>query len=515
MNPLEGIESGAQLGKYRVEQCLGDGERALLRAVEADSGKNVCLIELEPDEVALLTPATRVKHAHLVRVLEVLEHGDRRFLVFEHVAGTTLTARLAEIGKKPTVEAVGSALRVSDALWHLHEAGGVHGFLHTDSVVLDPPERLGPVLTFAPVPSDERAFHSPERGESGEPSVADDAWAAAGLLHMMLTGKPPPKDGYETTEEIERAGVDNRELREALLHGLHRDATKRSRDVRPLKRELARWFVEHAGHDPGIPHHSTQPPPLPSSAAPPRSQPASRPASSRVPAPTPAKSRRARVLLLAAIGSLVGLGGAWAVSAFRGPKVTLVERPVASAAAAPLPRPIDLSDVAVTAEEQDVDLDKTASCVAGYLPKGAFAKSPDLSWLCEETDAQKGAQKLRVAVVTAAPKTGGPTDAMKLFSRITWYEMAVHAVVRAGCCIDAKPLTLPEPGQGCERMADALSEIGRDVVANKSYDEPLARFGAAIQCETNLGRGGLFGRTARPQPGEEAAFRELVDAIAH
>src|SRR5690606_25859854 len=100
-----------------------------------------------------------------------------------------------------------------------------------------------------------------------------------------------------------------RELREALLHGLHRDATKRSRDVRPLKRELARWFVEHAGHDPGIPHHSTQPPPLPSSAAPPRSQPASRPASSRVPAPTPAKSRRARVLLLAAIGSLVGLGG--------------------------------------------------------------------------------------------------------------------------------------------------------------------------------------------------------------
>jgi hypothetical protein len=470
------------------------------------------LLELRPDEVAALEPAKRAEHAHLTRVHEILEHDGAMFLVFDAVDGTTLTERLAQIGKKSTVDAVGSALRVSDALSSLHEAGGVHGFLHTDSVWLDPPERLGPILAFAPVPSDERTFHSPERGETGKPSVADDAWAVAGLLHMMLTGAPPPKEGYSTEEELAAAGVEDPELQQALLHGLNRDPEQRSKDVRALKRELARWFVEHAGEEAGAhTHHSTQPPPLP--AGPERLK-GPVVVSARPPAPRP---RRPRVLVLAAVGTLVGLGGAWAFSAWLGrPRITTIERPVAAAAAAPARKPIDLLEVPVTGvEQQPVELDKTASCVAGYLPKGAFARSPDLSWLCDETDAQKGAGKLRVAIVTAAPKTAGPTDAMKLFARMTWYDLAAHAVIRTGCCIDAKPLTLPAPGTGCDAMADALNEVGREIVAGKSYDEPLKRFAGSIQCELNLGRSQTFGRAQRPPTGEEAAFREFLAAMVH
>jgi serine/threonine-protein kinase len=192
-------------------------------------------------------------------------------------------------------------------------------------------------------------------------------------------------------------------------------------------------------------------------------------------------------------------------------KLVMAEAPLPSAEASA--KSIDLSEVPVTGEEQSVELDKMASCVAGYLPKGAFAKSPDLSWVCTETDPSKGAEKLRVAVVATAPK-GSVTQAMKVFARLGWYDMAAYAVVRAGCCEEPKPLSLPEPGQGCEPMAEALREIGKEVTAGKSYEDAFKRFTGAAHCELNLGRGAAFGHTQRPQPGEDSAFKELVESIA-
>ncbi len=82
------------------------------------------------------------------------------------------------------------------------------------------------------------------------------------------------------------------------------------------------------------------------------------------------------------------------------------------------------------------------------------------------TDPRAGADKLRVAVVGSAPKAGGATEAMKIFARIGWYDMAAFAVVRAGCCPDAKPLELPEASKGCGDMAEALRGVGQEVVAN-------------------------------------------------
>jgi hypothetical protein len=516
---LEGIDAGAELGQYRVDVRLGSSERAYFSATSKDGGAAVCLVELQGDEVETYTAAAarKTEHAHLARVLEVFNHGGTPLLVFERVPGTTLTERLAQIGKKSQVEAVGAALRVSDALSTLHDAGGVHGFIHTDSVTLDPPERLGPVLTFAPIPSDERTFHSPERGETGKPSVADDAWAAAGLLHMMLTGSAPPKAGYTSVEELQAAGVEHPALREALLHGLNADPDARGKDIRPLKRELARWFVEHSGEDAALVEpHSTLPPPLPSEMRGATRQPAAMSVvASAIPAARP--PRRPRFLVLAIAGTLFGLGGAWAISALRAKPVVEAALPAPTQAAPPASaKAIDLSEVPVTGEEdkQAIELDKVASCVANYLPKGAFGKSPDFSWLCTEADPHKGSQSLRVAVVGSAPK-GSVTDAMKLFARLGWYDMAAYAVVRAGCCEDPKPLSTPEPGKGCDPLAESLHDIAKAVIAGRSHDDAFKKYTAAIHCELSLGRSPLLGRTQRPQPGEDAAFKEYVNAIAH
>lgn len=514
---LEGIDQGATLGNYRVVARLGGDERAYFAAETADGQRQVNLMELRGDEVEAYAAAAahNPEHAHLAQVLEVLTLDGVALLVFESASGTTLTERLAEIGKKSEIEAVGTALRVSDALSNLHEAGGVHGFLHTDSVLVDPPDRLGPILTFAPIPSDERTFHSPERGETGKPSVADDAWAAAGLLHMMLTGSPPPQAGYGSLEELAEAGVEHPALREALLHGLNRNAEDRGKDVRPLKRELARWFVEHAGDEAPIAgSHSTLPPPLPGGARSAERTQLNVVAAKELPAPR----RRSPFTLMAAVGTLVGLAAAWAIASMRTSPPAPPPPPPAPAAPAPPPsaHAIDLSEVPVTGEEQKqtVELDKTASCVASYLPKGAFGKAPDLSWLCTETDPNKGATQLRVAVVGSAPK-GAVTDAMKLFSKLGWYDMAAYAVVRAGCCEEPKPLITPEPGKDCTSLADSLRDLAKEVIANRSYEEASKHYTDTVQCEVSHGHSSSYGRAQRPQPGEDTAFKEFVQSIVH
>lgn len=508
---FERVDAGSELGPYRVTKRVASRERALFLAV-GKASESVCLLELRADEVPALAPAKNIQHAHLARVHEILETDGPPLLVFDAVAGATLTERLQELGKKPTFAAVGTALRVSDALSHLHEVGAVHGFLHTDSVFVDPPERLGPILAFSPLPSDERTFHSPERGATGKPSVADDAWAVAGLLHQMLTGAPPPKAGYSTTEELAAAGVADKQLQTALLHGLHRDPATRSKDVRPLRRELARWFVEHAGEELFVQsEHSSHPPPLPpSSQAPSTTIGLSRSSAT----PPPPSAGKQRLVWLSAIGMLVGLGGTWALSQWLGrPQITVVEQPAAREE--PTAASIDLSEVPVTGVEHTVELGKEASCVASYLPKGAFGRSPELGWLCEENNSLKGAKKLRHAIVAGAAKPNDPTDAMKLISRMGHYDMAAHAVIRAGCCIDAKPLTVFDPSPGCESLSELLSSIGRDVVSSEPVDETLGRYEEAIRCEFSKGRGAMLGRDAPPKADEGKAFRELLQSIAH
>jgi hypothetical protein len=189
-------------------------------------------------------------------------------------------------------------------------------------------------------------------------------------------------------------------------------------------------------------------------------------------------------------------------------QVKLVPRPVA--AAAPSASAVKVNEVAVMAATSTNLGSKTAACLAGYLPKGTFGKATDADWLCTETDPRNGADKLRVAVVTGAPKGGSPTDAMKVFSRIGWYDMAAFAVARAGCCPEAPALALPEAKCG---MDGALREIGDAVTATRDLTEPLKKYTDSIHCELNRGGGKMLRREVRPAGGEDTAFLELIKRL--
>lgn len=501
--------------KYRVDAGI-DGAEDAFAGSTLDGKSSVLLFKLTPEAASAIERGRGVEHMHLARLLEVLDLDGQRYGVAERLPGLTLAERLEAIGKKEPVDAVRYALRIADALSCLHEAGACHGSVHPRGILIQVEGRQPPVLGY--FPSAELGYRSPDRGNQDPPTEADDAWAAAALLHVMLLGVTPPRAGYASETELGDAGVTDPALAAALAHALDQDPEQRSRDVRPLKRELARWFVEHAGEEPPSPGpHSTSPPPLPPSQMPPAdSHSTAAPSRSRPPTEPP-KAVGRRIVPLAVAGVVLGLVGGWAYNALRPqPQPPLA---VAQPQAAPAPpaseKPIDLGEVPVTGDSDKgvAPADKISSCVMGYLPKDTFGSAPDFSSLCEQTDPRAGADQLRVAVVSAAPKTGGVTQAMKIFSRIGWYDMAAFAVARAGCCPEAKPLELPEPTKSCDDMAETLQLVGQEVVAAHSPEEALKKYTAAIHCELNAGRGQVFRKRERPAGGEDSAFLELVQAI--
>jgi hypothetical protein len=474
--------------RYRVLEPFGaDGDRPSFLGNDLDTKADVVLFGLSAEEAQALRPLVGIEHAHLARVFGVVELGEGKFvLASERVVGPTLSAVLAEVERETPVEAVRSTLRVADAMSVVHQAG-------------------------APSSS---AYRSPKRGESGPPSVADDAWAITGLLHEMLIGKPPPKEGISSAETLEQAGIIDTALRDTLLHGLNADESGRAQDITVLRRELARWFVDRATTEAAAaPQHSSSPPPLPSS--PPGGL------ASGVAPPRGSGLLRSKALIpiLAGAAILIGLGASWAFRAVS-PKKQVLSVPAApasaegaSAAASQSSKSIDLSEVPVTGDKEAATGNKMATCVSGYLPQGAFIDTtPDFAWICAQPDPREGGTKLRATVIVARPKDR-VNEALKIFGRLGWYEMAAYAVVYRGCCADAPPLTLPEPAAGCPKLDAALNAVGREAVGGGSVDEPLKAVAAAIECEVKANHAGVYRRQGKPGTGEEEAFRELLKLI--
>lgn len=504
------------MARYRVDEALpGEGTRPSFVGTDQQTERRVLLCPLSPGEAEAEQGARGVEHAHLATLIDVAETDAGEFLaVSEHVPGVTLAERLVEGGPKTPVDAVRSALRVADALSHLHDAGGIHGAVRPEAVVVEPQGRAAPVLAYAPAPAGASPFRSPERGAEGPPSVADDTWAVAGLLYEMLVGRPPPERGVASEAELIEAGVTDDVLRQTLQHSLNRDLAERSSDLRPLKRELARWFVDHAG-DEASPHseRSHPPPPLP-------------PGSSRPPVPghlpavasnmPPARGARTRRLipLFALLAVAAGVAVAYGLSSLHRPKVAPVAHaPVKSRAPASSSssKEINLGEVPVTAHRSAMTGNKMAACVAGFLPKDAFKQAPDVDWLCNETDPRTGAEKLRTEVVKGG--AGRVTDAMKLFSKLGWYDMAVYASVQAGCCTQTKPLSLPAPSTGCASMSKALSALGRLVASGQKHEAALAAYTAAVQCEVKAKQSSAYRHKELPEPANTDAFETFAKAL--
>ncbi|MDX2053087.1 MAG: hypothetical protein SFV15_11890 [Polyangiaceae bacterium] len=510
--------------RYRIDEIIeAPGLRTTYRGTDTVANEPFCAVCLTAAEQSVVSRFKEFAHAHVAAVRDVVTESDGSVvLISEPVLGQTVEAyvreHLAEHQHTP-VDGVRLVLRLADAVAHAHAAGAHHGSIGPLSVIAVPTGRPGPVLTFSGwLETDSVFFLAGKRGEE-EPSEAGDAWAVAGLLYYFLVGREPPPGGVRTVEELHACGVLDAPLTDALLTGLNVDESLRAKSLKPLRRDLARWFVDHVGDEPvsqGIVH--SNPPPLPAGRG---SSPVIMTGASVAPAesvPRPSRTsvapggRSKKGLVVWAASALVfGLVCAFGISQLRVPPPEPQAPRVAKSEPAPQKKAIDLSEVSVMGEDQALSANKTASCVSGYLPKGAFTKAPDLEWLCTERDPRQGADRLRAAIVAGAAVA--PSETMRLYGRLGWYDMAAFAVVRAGCCGNPEALELPPPSSKCQSLGAALDDVGHAVVSSGEVGRALEAYAAAVQCEIAAGRAKDFKHGATVDGGESSTFKELIKGV--
>lgn len=486
-------------------------------AADQRADRQATLVPIGPEQCERYRPAVGLEHAHLATLLALIEGEPAGALAaFERVEGESLQSEIERLGKLDEATAVRHVLRIVDGVSAWHAAGATHGLVRAENFVLEPKGRKGPLLVPRSVPASLTTTAATQ---------ADDARALASLLFQLLSGKPEPSD---LSAEHIKAVADpelSKLLSEILIDG------NTSEGVKPFKRKLARWLVDLS--DQVAPTHSGPPPPLPSTsptgAAPAPTSESRAPNTSASTAAAPSKAptspppstakgtRRRRIITFTAAGIVLGLGGAWAFA-----KLSPEPAPVADVQPAPTPvqtaeaaveQGISLEAVAVTGEETApvaID-DKLTSCVAAYLPKGSLLKPVDLAFLCDAADPKQNAPKLRSAVVSAG--AGKTTPAMKIWSRLGWYELVAHSVLRSGCCLEPAALSFPDPSPGCEALAPALSETAAKIISAEPFDDALESFTAAATCEAKAGKAAAFGQSGPPQPYQEAALRELVRGV--
>ncbi|MGE0325525.1 MAG: hypothetical protein AB7S68_24570 [Polyangiaceae bacterium] len=490
-------------GRFHVDELSGAHG---LGHFDSDDGlRYVVLVPLDAEESAVMQGMETAHHAHLAQVFEVAAFAPGAVLVAERVEGETLSARLEAVGKKQPVDAVRSTLRLADAAAALHRRGAVHGGVCADAVVLDPPGKDGPLLTFQGA----RSVYRVPAAEGG-PTEADDTWAISCLLFQMLVGHAPPAVGVTSPEQL--AEVDDERLRAVLLHGLTSDSEARASTLKPLMGELARWFVDHAGDESHPSIRTSHPPPLPNSTV----SPVNLSVDTQPNIEQEPPSRMGRFVAFALAASVLGALGVWAYSTTRKPNVVEVAVPTEAKSAAPTAsarKEIDLSEVAVMGSAQSAAAaDSISACAKEYL-SGAFESPQPLAWMCEEKDALSGASKLKVAVVKGSK--GGVSDAMRLMSQAGWYELPIYVAVRRTCCADAAEATLPAASAGCDDLGRATVELSEATTSGKATKDALDKFEKAAACEFQAGKGSAYGNPGRPDSAMRAQFETFAARFQH
>jgi tetratricopeptide (TPR) repeat protein len=214
------------LGPYRIEgEIARGGFGAVFRARLEGDGEPVALKVLlgpsEKERKRFLREGLalkKVRHPHVVRVLDVGEADGHSYLALSLVQGESLAERLRRRGTLAPMEAVEMAATLGDALECVHLAGILHRDLKPANVLLAA-DTGAPCLTDFGLAKDLEGRQSklsqtgaamgtpgywpPEqaRGDLNTLGPASDVYGLGAVLYAMLTGVPPVQ-GHSLVEML-------------------------------------------------------------------------------------------------------------------------------------------------------------------------------------------------------------------------------------------------------------------------------------------------------------------------
>src|SRR5947209_8060105 len=206
-----GQREGQLLGNYQLIELLGRGHWASVylgehRHLHSQAAIKVLHDPLAPDQVEdFLGEArtlARLRHPHIVRILDFGLQEDIPFLVMDYALGGTLRTLHPKGTRLPLETVLSYVKQVASALQYAHEQRLIHRDLKPENLLLGPEQQLwladfglAVVIQSADSQSVQQtagtlAYMAPEQFK-GQPTAASDQYALGIMVYEWLCGEPP------------------------------------------------------------------------------------------------------------------------------------------------------------------------------------------------------------------------------------------------------------------------------------------------------------------------------------
>jgi len=270
---MNDLRAGELLDHYRIEALVArSGMASVFRATDIANGRQVAIKVPHPDMEA--DPLLFDRFQRESEIGKILDHpgvmkvfnGEPRsriYMVMEWVEGRLLRTILHELKKLPPDRARTIAIRVCEALDHIHSRGVSHRDLKPENIMVDDQDRIKLIdfgiagkagarrLTFGKLSQvmGTPDYISPEQVKGKRGDGRSDLYSLGVILYEMLTGQIPFRGSNPfaimndrlLNNPIPPRSVDPQitpELQEVIYRALEREPVNRYKTASEFARDL-------------------------------------------------------------------------------------------------------------------------------------------------------------------------------------------------------------------------------------------------------------------------------------